>query len=314
MSDVDIAIADGRLRFTVGDTVAGVVHLTVPKDLANNSVMVSFHCCGEVKWIEYPGTPYYLNGHVYFDQIAFHDEAAKCLEKDIKEELTTDGKKLHIPFSFVIPDDKRLPSTMISNHGFIQYFVRVTIPLPGKESTPARFIKEIIVQSPITDNLLITVGGSAEKSVLLQGGQNVSMHASLGRKGFYPGETITVHVSVKNGTKSAVVTPRVTLHQVQIFMCGSRHKTIETTIGEATLGTAVQPGGDVEELLSLVVPADESLTIKSSVISVKYFVHCTLDIPLSIDLHTNLSVIITSRDVIEAAAADRKVQPSIKAV
>lgn len=204
---------------------------------------------------------------------------------------------------------------MISNHGFIQYFVRVTIPNPEKEGedvAPSRFIKEIIVQSPITENLLITVGGSAEKSVLLQGGQVVSMHASLGRKGFYPGESITVHVSVKNGTKSAVVTPRVSLHQVQIFMCGSRHKTIETTMGdEATIGKPVEPGTEVEEVLSLAVPGDESLTIKSSVISVKYFVHVTLDIPKSIDLHVNLPVVLTSRDVIEAAA-DHKVMPTMK--
>lgn len=83
MTDVDIAITNGQHRFTVGDIVSGTVHLSVPKEFANKNIIVSFHCIGEVKWIEYPGTPYYLNGLVYHDQISFHNEAAKCLEKGI---------------------------------------------------------------------------------------------------------------------------------------------------------------------------------------------------------------------------------------
>ena len=103
------------------------------------------------------------------------------------------------------------------------------------------------------------------------------MHASLGRKGFAPGEIITVHVAVDNKTGTKVI-PRVSLHQVQIFMCGARHKTIETTMSEEPIvGKEVQAHTNVEELLDVKIPSDESLTIKSSVITVKYFVHVTLD-------------------------------------
>src|SRR5699024_6322320 len=92
----------------------------------------------------------------------------------------------------------------------------------------------------------ITVGGSAEKTVLLHGGK-VSMHASIGRKGFAPGETITVHVSVDNKTNTKV-TPRISLHQVQIYMCGSRHKTIETIMSEdPVVGEEIESHTQVEE-------------------------------------------------------------------
>ena len=137
-------------------------------------------------------------------------------------------------------------------------------------------------------------------------GGKVSMHASIGRKGFAPGETITVHVAVDNKT-STKVTPRISLHQVQIYMCGSRHKTIETTMSEQPIiGKQVEPHTKVEDLLDVKIPSDESLTIKSSVITVKYFVEVTLDIPHSFDLHLNLPIVVTSRKVIDELHEKRK--------
>jgi len=136
------------------------------------------------------------------------------------------------------------------------------------------------------------------------------MHASIGRKGFYPGETITVHIAVDNKTNTKV-TPRISLHQVQIFMCDSRHKTIETTMTEAPIiGAEVAAHSYEDELLDVTIPSAESLTIKSSVITVKYFVHVTLDVPHAFDLHVNLPVVVTSRKVIQEAAK-RKNEPEL---
>lgn len=41
---------------------------------------------------------------------------------------------------------------MISTHGFIQYFVKVTIRLNEEIK---KFVKEIIVESPIEENLMV---------------------------------------------------------------------------------------------------------------------------------------------------------------
>ena len=84
--EVDIKLLDNRARYTVGDTVTGEATVILPDDvpLATN-VTLSFHCVGEVKWVEYPGTPYYLNGYIYYDQYDYHheeapiDESSKCL-------------------------------------------------------------------------------------------------------------------------------------------------------------------------------------------------------------------------------------------
>jgi len=137
------------------------------------------------------------------------------------------------------------------------------------------------------------VGGNAHKIDLIHGGE-LQMHASISRKGFAPGELLPVHICVQNAALTKV-TPRITLRQVQIFMCGTRHKAIESTINyEAVIGEPIGSHSEAQQELRIAIPADESLSIKSSVITVKYFVHVTLDIPHSLDLHIDLPVVLTS--------------------
>jgi len=42
---------------------------------------------------------------------------------------------------------------MISTHGFIQYFVKVTIRM---NEDIKKFVKEVIVESPIEENLMVS--------------------------------------------------------------------------------------------------------------------------------------------------------------
>jgi len=179
--------------------------------------------------------------------------------------------------------------------GFIKYFVQVTI---NEHDKIKKFHKDIVVHSPMEKDLGITVGGSVEKVVLFHRG-TVAMHASIDRKGFAPGETISVHVNVDNKTNAQVV-PKVELHQVQIYMSGLRHKTIESTITEEpTTGVEIEPHTNNEEVLELTIPTDQTLSIKSSLVTVKYFVRVVLFIPHSLDLHINLPVVVTSQSVVD---------------
>ncbi|KAJ6223306.1 hypothetical protein RDWZM_001851 [Blomia tropicalis] len=272
MVDISINIKDNCHRFTVGETVSGNIDFRLPETVPLKDIQIKFYCLAEVKWIEYPGTPYYLNGFVYNDKYNYLEMNYPLAEKEPSLKEIPKNQNVKIPFSFDIPNDRNLPSTMISSHGFIQYFVKVFVKLPKEDVR--KFVKEIIVESPIDDNLMITVG-------------------------FAPGESIAVHIWVENHT-SAKLVPRISLHQTQIYMCGARHKTIETTLNnDPTVGTEINPNSDADEILHVHVPSDESLTIKSSVITVKYFVHVTLDIPHSFDLHINLPVVITSARVVE---------------
>ena len=204
---------------------------------------------------------------------------------------------------------------MISSHGTVRHFIRVLIRQEKEKNkiVDKKFTRDLLVESPIEtkQNLMVSIDGSAEKSVLLHLGGIVRMHASIGRKGFAPGETITVHISVDNRLThtSTSVTPRIHLYQVQIFMSEIRHKTIEKELNiEPIIGKAIAPSennnkhvkdADNEQLLDVMIPLNESLTIKSELITVKYFVRVTLDIPNSFDLHISLPIVVTSDKILE---------------
>ena len=78
-------------------------------------------------------------------------------------------------------------------------------------------------------------------------------------------------------------------------MSGDKHKTIETLLTDPSIGRPVNAGYKKEDVLQLTIPESAALTMKNQVISVKYFIHVTLDIPYTIDLHLDLPIVITNK-------------------
>ena len=98
VTDIKIHIAEDRERFFVGDTVAGVADLTVHKGVPLAAISVSFHCLGEVKWVETSGSPYYLDGYVYYDTINFHEETLPPVTEQSKSTYSL----FHVKFASLI--------------------------------------------------------------------------------------------------------------------------------------------------------------------------------------------------------------------
>ena len=112
------------------------------------------------------------------------------------------------------------------------------------------------------------------------------------------GELIELHVSVDNGA-NVTVKPRAILYQTQIYMCGERHKAQEVAITDEVHGKQVLASAQFTETLFLPIPENISLTIKSPIISIKYFVHVTLDIPHALDIHVNVPLVVATKTAIQ---------------
>jgi hypothetical protein len=78
-------------------------------------------------------------------------------------------------------------------------------------------------------------------------------------------------------------------------MTGERHKTIETLLTEPSLGKTFEAEVTADNMISLFIPENIPLSIKSTLITVKYFIRVILDIPNSMDLQLNLPIVITNR-------------------
>lgn len=92
-----------------------------------------------------------MNGYQFYDKYSYFEDTFKGL--DIGK-IMSRNEKVSIPFEFLIPNDKGLPSTMVSAHGFIQYFIKVQVQ--GTDSL-MKIVKEVIIESPIVDNLMVCI-------------------------------------------------------------------------------------------------------------------------------------------------------------
>ena len=93
--------------------------------------------------------------------------------------------------------------------------------------------------------------------------------------------------------------PRVSLHQLQIKQCNILHRSVDNALTENVLiGTEVDPQTKGEQIVKVQIPPEIPLTIKSTILSIKYFIHVTLAIVHSFDLHVNVPIILTSKEAI----------------
>lgn len=112
-----------------------------------------------------------------------------------------------------------------------------------------------------------------------------------------------------NNTSTLKVQPRAALYQTQIFMSGDRHRTLEIVLVDPINGSEVDPTEVIEDIIEIPIPTRAQLTMKSTIITIKYFVHVTLDIPHNIDLHINLPIVITNKSsMLEARELEQKQQ------
>lgn len=128
------------------------------------------------------------------------------------------------------------------------------------------------------------------------GSGKISITATLDRKSFVPGEVIPVEVLIANDA-NVPVEPRVTLHQQQLFTCNQVHRTLESCLTPEPYSTteAVPPNSSATALIKVPLATNLVVSLSSPLITVKYFVHVSLDLPHAMDLVVNVPFIVTTR-------------------
>ena len=86
----------------------------------------------------------------------------------------------------------------------------------------------------------------------------------------------------------------VTLYQVQCFLCQNRQHIVEHHFEEIG-GSTVLKGKDMRETINLTIPDTCIVSFKTPIIMVSYFIHLSLHITKSIELHLNLPIIISTK-------------------
>ncbi|XP_054157139.1 arrestin domain-containing protein 3-like [Oppia nitens] len=294
ITNMNIVLTDGKDKYQSGDYITGKVELILKGNLLISVINIQLYCLADVKWTELPGLK--SDGHCFHVQRRYL-EFNYQLPDEFRDRYFDDGIN-EIPFMFRLPDSG-LPSTFKSPYGSINYFIEAYIGEPIIDES-LRTKLAIAVESPFKDNLYLSVDGEAEKElgiVNLASGV-IRMYAFIGHKGHVPGQTVELICQIDNKS-TARVTPRATLYRTEIYMTGEKHKTVETILTDPFQGTEVEPGETIDSVINIPIPDDLPMSLKCPNITIKYFIHCTLDIPHTIDLHLNLPIILTNNQMLD---------------
>ncbi|KAH9497092.1 Arrestin domain-containing protein 3 [Dermatophagoides farinae] len=287
IKDVEIFLDRDRKIFEMGEMVHGKLRIACQGELHLSKLRIGIVCMSKIR-----------NADDTFDQKKLLEEFYE-LPRAVSSQILRSGRH-EIPFRFRLPDDSESPPSFDGRYGCINYFVECIIDKDGEPGSSLnrghRYGVEIKLENPVRKSLMLSVSGSSEKDlgIFCFGSGSVSIEAAISR------ETIKLKTLINN-TSTLKVQPRAALYQTQIFMSGDRHRTLEIVLVEPINGSEVDPTEVIEDIIEIPIPTRAQLTMKSSIITIKYFVHVTLDIPHNIDIHINLPIVITNKSAMQEA-------------
>ncbi|KAJ6223307.1 hypothetical protein RDWZM_001852 [Blomia tropicalis] len=283
-------------EYESGDEISGIVTLVIKGGKPINRCHLAIVCLTQIRWKIYPKRKSIVavltgdDSSSTENQIIF--DRKKILQIDLTKGSETakfgDGK-YELPFRVTLPEDG-LPSTMTSCHGFIKYTVEVFAT--DEEQIESRGEREITVMAPIHEKL-DTNGRNGEKSLHIMGGGKITVSGSLDRKEYVPGETIKVQMDMINESNISIQ-PRISMYQTQAFTYNQVVRTMESSLIDPCMAEQLESGQNGTQTVTIPVPTTCSISLKSPLITVRYFVHISMDIPQSIDLTINLPFIVTT--------------------
>lgn len=123
----------------------------------------------------------------------------------------------------------------------------------------------------------------------------VTVSGVLENKGYYPGGTIPVKLNITNKS-NLKMHAQVSLYQIQIFECNQVHRILETCLThDPVVSQLVDANQSISDTVTLPLSNKLVLSLKNPLITVKYYVYVTLDIPQMLDLHLKLPFIMTTK-------------------
>ena len=115
------------------------------------------------------------------------------------------------------------------------------------------------------------------------------------RQEYVPGEVITIELTTVNEATIAVQ-PRVMLFQTQMFTQNQMQRTLETSLSDEPYTVpVVPPQHSITQIIQVPLSPNLVVSLYSALITVKYFVHISIDIPQHIvELNMNLPFVVTT--------------------
>ncbi|XP_029366715.1 arrestin domain-containing protein 3-like [Echeneis naucrates] len=269
---IDFNFLNERETFSSGDPVTGHFSFQLTKETKVSSIIVCLQGWAEVHWSS--GTRKHRR-HYHYKLDYFKTKAAIVQESSITGGTTTLRPGVHTyPFSCQLPLGD-FPTSFKGINGKIVYMFMVCINRPWHFSKDfkeeLKFVNRNVVRQP---DLKAPLSGSNKMALccLWCASAPITMSVRLEKKGFIPGETVTMICDFSNGSTSTA-TPKVKLQEKHTF--SSPSSTSSRKISKCLVSVSGQtiPGNtaEVHREITFTIPDSAIGTISNCrIIDVSY--------------------------------------------
>lgn len=273
--------------FSEGDTITGKVTLELEKETKIETLFVKAKGDVSVHWSEKHGD----NTRTYSaHRRLFKEKHYLVAQEQNKDTILPSG--VHVfKFNINIPLGN-MPSSFRGNYGKVVYKLEAKLCRSWRMDRTDE--QEIYFSSkPFLniDQLMFPQTGSTNKEVGVFSKGTVQMDATVDKRGYAPGDTVSIHAKVSNSSSKDVI-PKFSFIQDVVYRASGSTK-YEKSIIHKDAGNCVQPQAHNDVRCRFKIPTNTPLTIHNcDILSVEYRIKAYLDISFSSDPKVVFPVVI----------------------
>ncbi|XP_047197208.1 arrestin domain-containing protein 3-like [Hippoglossus stenolepis] len=265
--------------FSQGDTITGTVTVTLTKDTKVKSLFLKAKGDARVRWTDVDG-----------EDVVMHRATKRYFK--VKEYLVSEAFKdtvlprgvNHFKFNLTIPLVD-MPSSFKGRHGKIVYTLEAKLSRswqwPLRRQCEIRFFFKY---------------GSVNKDMGIFSKREVKMFATVDRRIYSPGDTVSVFVNIHNSS-SKQMKPKFSLRQETMYSTRASTKTCDTILCKM-VGNKISAKSQEMVSCQLKIPDDTIYTVvNSELVSVQYYLKVYLDISFATDPEVVFPLVIAPSSI-----------------
>lgn len=263
--------------FSEGDTITGKVTVELEKETKIETLFVKAKGDVSVHWSEKHGD----NTRNYSAHRRLFKEKHFLIAEEHEDTILPSG--VHVfKFKINIPLGN-MPSSFRGNYGKVVYKLEAKLCRSWRmDRTDEQEIYFSSKSFPNIDQLNFPQTGSTNKEVGVFSKGTVQMDATVDRRGYAPGDTVSINAKISNSS-SKNVTPKFSLIQDVVYRASGSTK-YEKSVIQKEVGNCVTPQTHNEVRCIFKIPRNAPLTINNcDILSVEYRIKAYLDISFSSD-------------------------------
>ncbi|XP_036000287.1 arrestin domain-containing protein 3-like [Fundulus heteroclitus] len=280
-----------RNIFTNGDTINGRIILEASTKTRIQSLIFIAKGKALVRWVNYYGDIIDREDEVFQDKLKYYR-----IKQDIVKEGEQDGNEViekgrHVfPFSFKIPNSRKIPSSFSSIYGQIVHTLKAELKQSMKLKKKAK-THFTFVGKAAGSGFMARQHQSMYKNLVLGSGK-VSMDVHTRHTGYKQGEALRVRVEIEN-LSSRSVKPKFVLYEKKSFFGSSRGKILRHDIMKEKADAVDANAGKKTVIKEIIIPPELSPSILNcSIIKLEYRLKVYLDIPCETDIVIKLPIVV----------------------